>query len=36
MCRLNGNGLFRNASSALYNFNWEAVWTELEAKAPTL
>ena len=36
MCRLDSNSLFRDTSSLLHNFTWEAVWAELDAKAPTL
>ena len=36
MCHLNSKSLFRDTCSLLHNFSWEAVWAELEAKAPTL
>ena len=36
ICRLNSNSLFRDTSSVLHNFSWEAVWAGLDAKAPTL
>ena len=36
MCRSESNSLFRDTSSLLHNFTWEAVWAELHAKSPTL
>jgi len=34
MCHL--DSIFRNTSSAIQEFNWDIVWTELQSKAPTL
>ena len=34
MCHL--DSIFQNTSSAIHNFSWEIVWSELQAKAPTL
>ena len=36
MCCLESNSLFRDTSSLLHNFTWDAVWAELDAKDPTL
>jgi len=34
MCHL--GSIFRNTSSAIYDFDWDIIWSELQSKAPTL